>query len=594
MCGFIGAFSKDTITDQLESKVHEMNSLISHRGPDSKGYYRSNNYACAFSRLSIIDLDTRANQPFHDPTGRFTLVFNGEIYNYLELKEDLGKLGYHFATQSDTEVLLNSFLEWGVDCVNKFTGMFAFAIYDHELMELFVFRDQLGIKPVYYMILDDVFYLSSELKPFTKVKSLDLNSNKFIEYLSCGSILGPETLFKNIKELEPGNYIRVDSSLNVRSHQYFNLAGTLSKKNKHFNLEELEETLNKSVVMHMRCDVEYGVQLSGGLDSSLVTAMAAIHRTKNQKNAMESFSVELDCQALDESPYQKIVSDQYKTHHNNYVFRNQDMLNSLIECIWMYDYPLHHPNIVPSFLMNDMARKKNIKVLLAGDGADELFVGYSWSFSNDPLNLFAHKIIESSYYTPAELNKNIFKGVDIDLTSRFKLIEGIEDPYTATTLLNQRCYLDKWLQRQDRVGMYASVETRVPFCNIELFEYVNAISFSNKTMGGQTSKYLLKKIAEKYLDPKIVHRKKIGFGVPLEDWFRDDCQLGFMLKYMKDDLFKSRLIYDHNFVDKLIADHLSHKGNYGRALWTILNVELWHRIFIDRSFDSLIESFAKK
>lgn len=499
------------------------------------------------------------------------------------------KMGHNFVTQSDTEVLLNSFLAWGVDCVNKFKGMFAFAIYDRELVELLIFRDQLGIKPVYYTTIDDVFYISSELKSFVKVHSIDLNLNKLIEYASCGSILGQETLFKNINELEPGCYIRVDSNLNIRNHQYFNLGDTFNCSSKLPDFNELEEAISQSVACHMRCDVNYGTQLSGGVDSSLITAIAAIHRGKNQKKDLESFSVELDFPSLNESRFQKIVSEQYNTHHNRHVFGDKDIEEKLIKCIWMYDYPLHHPNIIPSYLMNGMAREKKLKVLLAGDGADELFAGYAWNFNDYSHTSSLQKIVGSSCFTPIELNKKIFSGASLDLTPRYALIKSIDDPHTAVTLLDQRCTLDKWLQRQDRAGMYASIEIRVPFCNLGLFKLVNAVSFSNKTMNGKTPKYLLKKISGKYLDETIVHRRKVGFGVPLEDWFRNNSQLGSMLRYLKDDLFKSRPLYNHEFVNELIENHLNHKGDYGRALWVILNVELWHRIFIDGSFNSLLD-----
>jgi asparagine synthase (glutamine-hydrolysing) len=241
---------------------------------------------------------------------------------------------------------------------------------------------------------------------------------------------------------------------------------------------------------------------------------------------METISVELDCHDLDESQYQRIISKQYKTHHSYYTYNTHDIEKSLIKCIWMYDYPLHHPNIIPSYLMNVLARKKNLKVLLGGHGADELFVGYAWNFDTDTFNPRKDKIIESNFFTPFELNDKIFKGGNTNLTARHKLTQDINDSHIATSLLDQRCYLDKWLHRQDRAGMYASIEIRVPYCNIEIFKLVNSISFDNKTLKGQTPKYLLKTIAEKYLDPSIVCRKKVGFGIPLEDWFRDYSKLG--------------------------------------------------------------------
>ena len=233
--------------------------------------------------------------------------------------------------------------------------------------------------------------------------------------------------------------------------------------------------------------------------------------------------------------------------------------------------------------MSKLASKNNIKVLLSGDGADELFAGYSWDFINLNKNISNENILNLNSYLPYELSKKLFNFSHNDLSLRNELVKDIKDKNIAQSILNQKGFLDKWLQRQDRSGMFASVEIRVPYCNVKLFKKINSISFQKKTDNGKTSKFLLKKIAEKYLDKKIIHRKKVGFSIPLEDWFREKNGLGSLLIYLKDDIFKSRSFYNHKFINFLVENHLRKKGNYGRALWILINLEIWHRIFIDQS-----------
>ena len=589
MCGFVGTFSTTVIGDEVNACLSRMNDVMSYRGPDSKGVFRSRNYACAFSRLKIIDLEDRANQPFQDASARYTLAFNGEIYNYLELRVQLKQRGHQFVTESDTEVLLNAFIEWGMDCANRLVGMFAFALYDSARNEVYLCRDQLGIKPIYYTLVGDALYFSSEIKPFSHVTSLKLNCSKLIEYACCGSILGSETLFEEISELEPGCFLSVNSDLGLAKSEYFNLSDTFSRQQLSLDIHEVERAVTDSIMLHTRSDVGYGTQLSGGLDSSLLTAIVATKCKRVNTAVLQTFSTEVDHPNLNESIYQEAVSEQFNTRHSKYKLTNRDLKNHLLECIWMYDYPLHHPNIVASYLTNCLAKTSGNKVLLSGEGADELFMGYAWQFGGRDTKLVSSDIVEANLFTPLDLTNRLFTCGESSLSGRHQLIAGIDNVHTAGLLLDQSCHLPKWFQRQDRAGMYASLEVRVPYCNVELFRLVNSLSFDAKTNGGCTAKHLLKTIGEGYLSADVVHRDKIGFGVPLDDWFRDPGGLGAMLHYLNDDMFRARSIYDHATVENVVQNHLCRKSNHGRTLWMLLNIELWHRLFIDNIPASIID-----
>ena len=408
MCGFVGALTKDILSKNHISNLINMNKMIAHRGPDNEGLYQSKNYACAFSRLSIIDINNRSNQPFTDSKKRFYLVYNGEIYNFLELRSELINTGIKFATSSDTEVLFQSFIKWGPNCVNKFIGMFAFVIFDKKLNELHLFRDQLGIKPIYYKVIDNIFFFSSEIKTFKKISQLSLNINKLTEYATWGSILGEDTLLNGIKQIEPGNYLTIDSNLNLKKNTYFDLKDTFSTKDGKIEIERLEDQIKNNIIIHTRSDVDYGTQLSGGLDSSFITAVASSYQKDLKDKNLFTFSTRLENQALDETKYQLIVSERYNTNHQSYLYNNNDIKKYINQTIWMYDYPLHHPNIISSLLMNQLAKKNNLKVLLSGDGADELFSGYFWDFAKKNKSNDYDDLILSDSYLPYELSKNLF------------------------------------------------------------------------------------------------------------------------------------------------------------------------------------------
>lgn len=576
MCGFVGLVSNKPINEKDLRAVVQMNKMLNHRGPDSDGYCNTEWFACGFSRLAIIDPDERSNQPMFDEDRRYLIIYNGEVYNHENLRNELKEMGYRFRTKSDTEVVLTSFIEWHTGCVEKFVGMFAFAIFDLKLKEVYLFRDQIGIKPLYFYAMKNKFYFSSEIKAFMVVSNLEANYDKLGEYSIFGSIAGNQTLFKNIFQLNPGSYVNVDNDIKLHTIQYYDIKQFFYKQRKNYSTCKVKELIHNSIMNHTKSDVGYGIQLSGGLDSSIIVAMI-------NKLSIETFSIGLEgFENLDESKYQKMCSEKYGTIHNSYNFKNKDYLEYLLKSIWFFDYPLHHPNIVPMYIICEKAKERGVKVLLSGDGADEIFCGYNWN-SNYKNMAKIDDIIYASSYTPPEVIKKVFSCLSFNMEEREKIIEDSGCVSTAILMLDQKLYLQKWLQRQDRMGMASSVEIRVPYCNIEIMECINGIDVDDKTDSQKTPKYILKKIAEEYLPHELVWRQKIGFGIPLEDWFRNKDGLGKLLCYLRDKIFKNRGIYDSLMVDRLIDDHILGKSNNGRILWMLLNIELWHRVFIDKT-----------
>lgn len=577
MCGYVGAISSKKISTSLNRDLKSMINKIKHRGPDAFGSFKSDYFITNFARLSIIDLKKRSDQPFLDSSKRFVLVFNGEIYNYLDLKKQLEKYKVKFKTSSDTEVVIESFKKWGTKCLNRFEGMFSFVIFDKQKKITYLCRDQLGIKPLYYLKFNNILYFASEIKAFKNILKFKLNKKKIIEYSLFGNIAGSETLIKGIKEVSSGSFLKINNTLKIKKYFYFDLKQTFFNTKKNSTISDIHKTLINSVKSHTISDVGYATQLSGGLDSSLITAITSKNKSKNFK--LNTYSVSLNNKNVDERKFQKIVNKQYKTVHHNIVCNPKMICKNISEMIWMYDYPLHHPNIIPSYIMNKLASKNKVKVMLSGDGADEIFEGYDWSLLNK--KKISKKTIFAGNFVSYEIIKKIFKNIDHSFFERKKLIKGIKNNSIATSILNQKLYLDKWLQRQDRSGMYASVEIRVPFCNVNILNKVNSLNHNIKTNFGNNSKFILKEISKKYLEKKIYNRKKIGFPLPLEDWFRDKNGIKSLINYIQDETFYSRDIYDHQFIEDLIDLHLRKKKDLGRVLWIIINVELWHRIFID-------------
>ena len=617
MCGFVGILSKDNFTSGslIKQKLVRMTNMLLHRGPDAQGFYQNDWVALGFNRLSIIDLESRSNQPMIDESGRFIIIYNGEVYNYLEIRKELVALGYLFQTTSDTEVVLKSFVEWQEQCINKFLGMFSFVVVDLAEKQVFAFRDPFGIKPLYYSETKDNYIVVSEIKALRPFMRLEANTKAIYEYLAFRYAIDDETLFKNVFRVHPGCYIsyKFGGSFNIK--QYYNNKVYQEKnelqQNEKSEIDGIERLLVDSVKLHTRCDVEYGVQLSGGVDSSIITKYVSdIH-----KGDLHTFSVSFPATPYDEATYQTEVYTKLKTIHHDLPLKEELFINNIEKCIWYYDFPLHDPNNIPFYLLCKMAKDYGIKVLLSGDGADEIFHGYmrniglrqfmknwrykphrlyansfipqflirNWPWKNISRRLFGiHPIIHRTTMNNPCLVNSLVPELRMKFDKRRNLYwEMRKFPEAALATQDICAYLRPWLTRADRMGMAASVELRVPFCNTKLLERLNSLPFDFK-LKNEVPKYILKKITQKYFSNDLVWRRKMGFGLPLNDWFRNKNGLGKYLEILQDNTTNGRGIFARNVLNKIIMEHQLKKQDHGRLLWNVLNLELWYRIFIDK------------
>ncbi len=613
MCGFVGIISK---TDKKfpEDILRKMTSMIVHRGPDDSGFFFHESWlALGFRRLSILDVSSKGHQPMTGSNGKSVIVFNGEIYNYREIREELEAKGHRFKSDSDTEVILNAFEEWGEKCVDRFIGMFAFLLADLDKKQAFIFRDQLGIKPLFFYEDSGYFIFCSEIKCLLPYVALEPNYGSYNEYLVFRSVIGRDTLFKNVFSLPQGHCFEYKNRT-LREKRYFNLADTLKpEKDRTFSevCAQTENLFRESVKIHLRSDVELGVQLSGGVDSSLITALASEMTGKK----LHSFSISFDESEYDESEYQKRVSDRYGTEHHDYRMSEDIFADLFQKTIWHYEHPLNDPNTVATYYLNENA-KKYITVILAGEGADESFMGYS-RFNRDVLGriksrmrLHKHPVIRELFYRlwPVEKGKALFnitrynpsmyalsyadlnlvdkllKGKDSNIAFRHEVTKaGRGSVLNEAILQYELCDLMQWFARADRMGMASSMELRVPFCTVPMFGMANSIPYEQLVHNGE-SKAVLKKIAEKYLDKDQIYRKKMGFGTPVNEWInKKGPYSGLFAELMESERFKKRKGIDHGHFNKLYEGHKN--GTYRELnsgfLWTYFNFEMWQRIFFE-------------
>ncbi len=613
MCGFVGIISKDK-TLFPENTLRKMNAIIAHRGPDDDGFYSSEWLSLAFRRLKIIDLSQKAHQPMINAEKTHIIVFNGELYNYREIRSQLIRKGFVFNSESDTEVILNSYICWGADCLEKFIGMFAFLIADLKNREVFVARDQLGIKPLFIFEDKHNLIFCSEIKSLIPYVGLEPDNAAFNEYLVFRSLAGENTMFKNVRSLGAGSFA-LHKNGNLRISQYFKITDTLIEDDRlSFDTacEKTENLLTESVSLHLRSDVEIGVQLSGGVDSSLITALSS----KLTGKRLHSFSISFGESSYDESEYQKRVSDKYDTEHHDYRM-DEDIFTGMIEkSIWHYEHPLNDPNSVCTYYLA-LRAKKHITVMLSGEGADESFLGYArfnpeslrilrrrtYLYKNPALRRFILKVwpfargrnlFNITKYMPSvytltysDLNQvdELLKGDDSSISFRKNIAECANGNILNEAILQDEvCDLPQWFARADKMGMAASLEFRVPFCTEKMFMTANSIPYGLRIHQGER-KAILKKIAEKYIDRDQIYRKKIGFGTPVDTWINKNGKYNqFFEDTVNSSSFKSREFVDHRHFNNIYQAYK--KGIYREInsgfLWTYFNLELWHRIYFDR------------
>jgi asparagine synthase (glutamine-hydrolysing) len=609
MCGIAGVLYFDMSRSVDKSRLSAMRDAFQYRGPDDSGIYFSGSVGLAHRRLSIIGLST-GHQPMSDDTQKYWIVFNGEIYNYKELKKGLEKIGYKFNSTSDTEVIIYLYKEHGPKCLDYLNGMFAFAIYNENDKSLFLARDRMGIKPLYYSKTREGFYFASEIKAIHEYGDVPrrINSNAIYEYFMFRGVAGESTTFDNILSLLPGHYMVIkDGQMEIE--QYWDVLGI--QKDYTIDhvaaMEGIEALLKDAIKIRLMSEVPLGTFCSGGIDSSIVTAIAAEMAGDN----MNTFSVGFNEEDYDESKYAKLVSQKYDTKHHELILNSEEFSNLLTRSIVLNDEPLHFSNSVHILALSELA-KKNVTVVLTGEGADELFLGYprylipqmikkmqgiSWiavPFLKIITKVIAdHRIKKLSYYSSIQTKEAILLNSAVnqkDIVDKVMSIGGIENldyrnhvvdsvmNYEQTmdmvSLQDQLTYLVSILNRQDKMSMGASVEARVPFIDYRLVEFANTIPPSVK-MDKANTKKLIKKIAEKYLPNELIYRRKSGFGVPISSWIKKE-ESGFG-KLVKEVLYESKRDenIDIDYVRDLYQQHMTGNKDSSDLIWTAVNYLLW-------------------
>ena len=599
MCGF--AFFLNNKKSFSRDFLEVVSNDLFHRGPDSGGIVNDSGMAMVFRRLSILDISDVADQPMKSNCGRETIIFNGEIYNYKEIRNKLIRQGVEFITSGDTEVILNGYLKWGEDILGYLEGMFAFVIVDHQKNIVFSARDPFGIKPMYLVKEGGLLAMSSMIKPLARIVGAEVDDNALYENVIFGWSAGKLSNLKNIYKVMPGTCLWINpETMEIRERQYHDTLKHLQENIKiDFNeaVDIAEEEIIKSVKCHLNSDVGYTVQLSGGVDSSLVTAITA--RETNKK--LESFSINLGNSRHDEGIYREEVVKRYDLEHHEVHFDGADFSEALPRAVEHMEGPVPHMGCVMIMLLCDEI-KKSSKVVLTGEGADEFFGGYNrygiWKkllyqeiLSNIVPKFLLPKIppfigirrfsgrdaaVYSSVYQDINAVTSLFPGLPARKGFREEISEKFSDFRKRLFAVDQKAYLESLLMRQDKMSMSASVESRVPFIHLPLARKINSIDRNVLLAGGET-KPLLKKVAEKYLPETVIYRRKVGLTLPYEEWLRNDKFLGRYISLLRDKDCRLAQYSSTSMMNNILDRFLSGKKQGVPDIAKLINVELWLR-----------------
>ena len=631
MCGVSGImyFNKNSFVKKKQ--IHNMNFILKHRGPDASGIWisKNKNIGLGHTRLSIIDLSKQANQPFIDKTKSYILTFNGEIYNYAEIKEKLIEKGYEFKTKnSDTEILLLSYIEWGKKCLNYFRGMFAFALWDEKLQKLWLVRDRLGVKPMYYKIDNDKIIFASEIKAILldKTYKKEIDERCLFDYLTYCCAPPPKTMFKGIFKVEAGQFITIEKSGKVKKETYWDpLQNSVSfNDNKNNFLKSIRNELEESIKLRLVADVKTGIFLSGGIDSSTNAYISAANSKK-----INTFSIGYDKEYQSyksELRYAKMVADDVNSKHFEKKLSKVDFTDVLEKIIYHQDEPISDPVCIPIYYLSKLATDKKVKVCQVGEGADEIFFGYTnWLrtlkmkkiFDNFffkkmciPVLIFFFKVLKIEYKYSYDLliraKKNLpifWSGAEAftDIEKKKLLSNKLKKKYFKVdswnvvkehysnfmkkaknkTFINWMTYVDLKLRlpelllmRIDKMTMACSLEGRVPFLDYKLVEKMIDIPSSIK-LKKNNLKYILKKCVSDLLPSFLLKRKKQGFGLPLKDWLREG--LGVSEKKLIISFANETQLLDSEEIENILE-----KRPDDTRIWFLLNLALWWKIFFKK------------
>jgi len=621
MCGIAGYFGQGNY--QI---LTEMTKSIKYRGPDDAGIFCYQNIGLGHARLAILDLTKEGHQPMSDSKEKIWLVFNGEIYNFPELKLELENDGIKFKSSSDTEVIIYLYKKYGKEFLKKINGMFALAIYDKAKNKLILARDRMGKKPLYWGVFNNTLIFGSELKvllvhPEHK-KELDLESlNKYLQFEYVPT---PFTILKNTFKLEPGYWLEFDGK-NIIKEKYWDIEFNKIIISEKEAISKLDNELNSAVKKRLISDVPLGVFLSGGIDSSAICYYAQ----KNSSTKINTFSIGFEEKSFDESKYARRVSTYLGTNHHEHIFKADECLKYIPEIFSQLDEPMADASILPTYLLSKFAREK-ITVALGGDGSDELFCGYdtfvaeyySGIYEKFPsfLKIF---ITGLSQHLPTsfknisfdfkikrffsgfsgdekyrhyrwlgafnqEDRQNLFKEnvwQNLKTTNEFETVDRYlsetktKDKLDKLILLYLRTYLmDDILVKVDRASMLNSLEVRTPFLDYECVDFANSLPNNFKLKHGQ-GKYILKKLLKNKLPKEILERRKKGFGIPLATWLANDLKSLLLEKFEKNKI-EAEGLFNHKYIENLLDNHFNRKQDNRKQIWTLLVFELWYENFL--------------
>jgi len=639
MCGITGYINTSSKRLFDSEVIWNMLRVQKHRGPDDTGIISFNlksgisqeldtKVPCSvnnsfegvlgFNRLSILDLSLNGHQPMSSPDGRVLLALNGEIYNAFDFKEELLSWGYKFKSTSDTEIVLALYLKYGFDgLVSRLNGMFAFVIIDFGRKELIITRDRFGIKPMYYILAGDIFAFSSELKSFSYLKGFKyiLDEEQIDEYLIFRNNLNG-TLYKNIESLKPGYFLTYTHEKGPVIKRYFNI-NDYSRSVEHSGdldtyIQKLEGWLSKSVQSQLMSDVKLGCQLSGGIDSTLVTWFA---NKNNDKGNFEAVSILFNDPRFNEEKYVDIVTKKLAIPSHKFLLNSDYYLNNIENATWHLEAPINHPNTIAIYKLSQQA-KKYVTVLLSGEGADEVFGGYERFYDiNFPfqtrrllheikknfkspsafVKYFNHesRAIMATAFMTAEIAKKIRKSIKLDqaIDSRISLYRNLSGSSFDRQVKYEMCsYLPDLLVRQDKMSMAHSIENRVPFLDNEVVE--KSFTLPEKYLllkkspeGYNTQKYLLKKMTANTFGKEFAFREKMGFGIPVREFFLNRI----FFEYLNDKVLpgiKRRGLFNYELITGWIYNIRSLSYMELEALWIVIAFEIWASIYLDSNYEN--------
>ncbi len=634
MCGIAG-FSKFNQDEGNKATLEAMGQAILHRGPDAGGIYLDDNIGLCHRRLSILDLSEAGSQPMYSHDGNLVIVFNGEIYNFLELREALEAQGVVFKSHSDTEVILELYAREGKACLDKLNGMFAFALWDIKKQELFIARDRLGKKPLYYFSHNGRFAFGSEIKAILALENIprEVRLDAVYDFFAYQYVPDPKSIFKHIHKLPPAHYMVLNKD-GFSIHEYWDLTFKhVTENSEATNAKALKAILEKATSQRMISDVPLGAFLSGGVDSSGVVAMMA----EASNSPVKTCTIGFDDEKFNEADFAKEIAQKYNTEHHEFTV-NQNVAERLEHIVSFFDEPFADPSLVPTFFVSELARKA-VTVALAGDGGDEMFAGYE-KYSVD----YVENKLRNKF--PRFIRQHLFPGLSqiagllpgtLGKKAKSLLTTLSTDPAMGFYITNSMITDEMWstlattdtqqalqgyhpsqytlenyykadgpdhlskilytdiktymtggiLVKVDRMSMANSLEVRAPILDYQVAEFAATLPSEQKFNDG-TKKYLLKKVFEPYIPDDLLHRKKMGFGTPIDTWFREDLKA-----YTQSILFNCDKglsdIFDAEKVKQVWQEHQSGKHQHGIVLWSMLMYQMWYNRYVKVNVDREIK-----